>query len=167
MCIIMPPAPPPTTYPPIPKPPAPAPVTPPLPPSSGDPPSPPAPPPSVVFDLQNSQVIGGTYPSFQKVLADNGVLLTYTNSGSPSCILRIVVQNNNSIPVDAQLTITPLVTNAFTLTPQSPILVSVGANNYTTVNVTVLANTEGTVPVVLTIGTTSITLPIAFYNLSP
>lgn len=167
MCITMPPPPSPVTYPPIPKPPAPAPATPPLPPSSGDPPTPPSPPPSVVIDLQNSQVVGGTYPSFQKVLADSGTIITYTNGSSPSCILRVVLQNNNSIPVTTNLTITPLVTNAMTVTPQSPILVSIGANNFVEVNVTLLASTEGTIPVVVSIGDTSVTLNIAFYNLAP
>lgn len=170
MCITMPPAPvgrPPVAVPPTP--PAPA----PLPPveNPGIPPSPPSPPPSIVLDLVNSVVIApnGVQTSFQKVLADNGVLMTVdSGSGGGSYVLRCILQNTSGSVQTGALQITALISSSVTLIPSTnPQTVTVPAENYTTVNTQVVVNTDGTVPMNISIGTTSITLPIAIYTLSP
>ena len=168
MCIILPPTPP--TYVTIPKPAAP-PAPAPLPPTTpGIPPSPPSPPPATVLDLVNSKVIAtnGVGYTFQEILANSGLLLTASGPGDAlNCTIRVVVQNNSSLATTAQLTITLLAVNAAELTPTSPMDVAIPANNYSTVNVLYAATGDGTVDVVVSIGGSSITLPIAFYRLLP
>ena len=169
MCITMPPAPvgrPPVAVPPTPPAPAPLPPT-----TPGIPPSPPSPPPAIVIDLANSVVIApnGVPTTFQKILADNGLLMTVGSSGGGgSYTIRTVTQNLGGTPAEASLLITALVSSSVTLIPSgNPQTLTVPANNYTTTNTLVTVNTDGTVPINISIGTTSITLPIAIFTLNP
>lgn len=169
MCITMPPAPvgrPTVSVPPTPAAPAPLPPT-----TPGIPSSPPSPPPSIVLDLVNSVVIApnGVSTSFQKILADNGVLMTVgSGSGGGSYTIRVVAQNLGGTPAEESLQFTALVSSSATFTPgTNPQTLTVPANNYTTINTTVLVNTDGTVPINVSIGTVNVTLPIAIFTLNP
>lgn len=152
------------------------------------PPSPPAPPPalppattpglpptaevaSITLDMSNSWVQnlsgGGVPATFQEVLGDNGILITTTSGSGGYCTLSLVLQNMSSVPGTATITITPLISGLCTITPATPFSVSVPANNYVTVNFVYSTTADGAIPVAISIGTTTVTLNIAFQNLSP
>ena len=166
MCIPLPPAPEGTVVTPT-TPPAPAPLppaaTPGLPPTASV--------AAITLDTSNSRVQnlsgGGTPATFQEVIGDNGILITSTSGSGGYCTLSIVLQNMGDTPSDATIAITPLISGLSTITPASPFTVNVPANNYVTAEFTYSTTSDGTIPVAISIGTTTVTLNIAFQNLSP
>lgn len=166
MCIVLPPAPvaaspAPTPAPVPPPPPAPAPLP-------GNPPGPPA--PSAVIDMANSLIIApnGVSSTFAAALANGGFSASVGSGSSGTVRIRTVLQNVTGTVTSATLLVAPQYTQ-MVITPTSPQVVSIPANNYITVEqyATVSNGGGGTYNVTISCGTSSIVIPIAFEFLNP
>lgn len=163
MCIVLPPAPPVAT-------PAPPPPSPPTPPPAPAPAQPPTPTPAFVIDMAESKVIApnGLNATFNAILANGGFEASVGSGSVGTLQVRTVIQNTSTVDQQCTLVISPEYEEMVVSPSRSQTFTIPGGANVTVTTLLTVSNGGGgTYNVEVTVGTTTITLPIALSFLNP